>query len=256
MRYLFMSVILAVVSTLVFPMVTIAEPAQQAAAKSSLAGVWNSFGGGRSLTNQAPPMTREGKAKFDSNKPSYGDRAIPPAQGNDPVGNCDPLGLVRLILFGRPFELVVLPDRVVQFFEWTHVWRDIWTDGRKLPEDPDLRWYGYSGGRWEGDTLVVESSGFNDGTWLDQFGNPYSSEMRLAERYRRVGDTLELNMTLTDPGTYTTPWVSDKKVSRLASKASLTFDGWYGLREEFCAPSVEQKFNERVRNPAGGVTNR
>ena len=255
MRYLYIGLILAVMAALIFPMVTVAQAAQQSG-PASLNGVWNQFGGGRALTNKAPAMTPEGQARFNANKPSYGDRAIPPAQGNDPVGNCDPLGLVRLVLFPRPFAFVVLPDRVVQFFEWAHVWRDIWTDGRKLPEDADSRWYGYSVGRWEGDTLIVESGGFDDRTWLDQFGNPFSTEMRLEERYRRVGDTVELNMKLTDPKIYTTPWVSDKKVSRMASKASLTFDGWYGLREELCVPSVENAFNARVRNPAGGVQNK
>jgi hypothetical protein len=252
MRQIVLGLILV---ALVFAAADLADAAQQSG-PASIAGVWNTFGGGRTLSNQAPPMTPEGQRRFNANKPSYGERAIPPALGNDPVGNCDPLGLVRLIHFNRPFELIVLPDRIVQFFEWSHIWRDIWTDGRKLPEDPELRWYGYSVGRWEGDTLIVESNGFDDRTWLDQFGNPYSSEMRLEERYRRVGDTLELQMTLTDPKIYARPWVSDRKVSRPASKASLTFEGWYGLREELCVPSVENTFNERIRNPAGGVPNR
>ena len=123
-----------------------------------LNGIWN-FSGLRTLSNDPPPMTPEGKRKFDANKPSYGPRAIPPALGNDPAGNCDPLGLVRLLLFPRPFEFVHAPGRVFQFLEWNHVWRTIWTDGRKLPEDPDPRWYGYSVGKWDGDTLVVGITG-------------------------------------------------------------------------------------------------
>jgi hypothetical protein len=207
-------------------------------------GIW-SFNGNRALSNNTPAMTAEGKAKFDSNKPSYGARAIPPALGNDPAGKCDPLGLVRLMLFPRPMEIIQTPQRIVQFFEWNHMWRTIWIDGRSLPEDPDPRWFGYSVGRWEGDTLVVQSSGFDHRTWLDQFGNPYSEEMRLEERWRKAGDSLELTMTLTDPKMYTTAWVSEKKVFRAQPNEE--------IREEICVPTIEEEFNRRTRDPAAGI---
>jgi hypothetical protein len=196
-------------------------------------------------------MTPAGKAKFDANKPSYNlpsnPRAIPPALGNDPAGRCDPLGLVRsLFAIGRGLiEFVETPNRIFQFFEWNHVWRTIWTDGRKLPTDPDPKWYGYSVGRWEGDTLVVESTGFDDRTWLDQYGDPFSTGMRLEERWRRVNDTLELMLRVDDPETYTKPWISDKIIWRLQPKAQ--------INEEVCAPIDENFFNENLRNPAGGV---
>jgi hypothetical protein len=225
--------------------------AQQAPAATfnprDLSGVWL-FSGLRTLSNNPPVLTPEGKAKFDANKPSYGPRAIPPALGNDPMGKCDPIGLVRSILYPRNREIFQVRDRVLMIFEWNRVYREIWTDGRALPTDPaEWKWYGYSVGRWEGDTLVVDTIGLNDGTWLDQFGNTYTTDMRLEERYRRVSqDTIEFTMTLTDPKTYTTPWVSERKVLRLQKEE---------LREEICAPSVEEEFNRRLRNPAGGVTN-
>jgi hypothetical protein len=219
-------------------------------AQSDLNGVWNRTGGLRTLSDPPPPMTPEGKAKFEANKPSYNrpssPRAIPPALGNDPAGRCDPLGLVRSIFAFRPIEFVVLPNRVIQFFEWNHVWRTIWTDGRKLPADPDLTWYGYSVGHWEGDTLVVDTLGLDDRIWLDQYGDPFTSDTKVQERWRRAGDTVELNMTITDPATYTKPWVSDKIIWRRAPKQE--------LREEVCAPIDEQFFNENLRNPAGGKT--
>jgi hypothetical protein len=226
------------------------EPAAQAgAAKSDLNGLWNRTGGLRTLTDPPPPMTPEGQKKFSANKPSYNlpsnPRAIPPALGNDPAGRCDPLGLVRSLFAFRPVEFVVLPNRVIQFFEWTHVWRTIWTDGRKLPEDPDVTWYGYSVGRWEGDTLIVDSLGFDDRTWLDQYGDPFTSEMKTEERWRRVGDNLELVLTVNDPKTYTKPWVSTKIIWRPVKE---------DLREEVCAPIDEEFFNEHTRNRAGGVT--
>src|ERR1051326_2938042 len=99
----------------------------------------------------------------------------------------------------RPFELIQTQDRVLQHMQFHDVWRTIWTDGRELPKNPDPAWWGYSVGKWEGDTFVVESIGYDDRTWLDHFGSPHSDEMRLEERYRRIDpDHLELTMTLTD----------------------------------------------------------
>ena len=70
----------------------------------------------------------------------------------------------------------VQPDVLPQMWEWHRNWRDIWIDGRDLHEDPEPRYYGYAVGRWEGDTLVVESNGFNDRIWHDPYGSPKSEE--------------------------------------------------------------------------------
>jgi hypothetical protein len=230
-----------------------------------LTGIWN-LGGGQDLSlSLAPPeMTPEGQKLFDANKPSYGRelgsadaaahpqehigrrRGVPPAQGNDPIGDCNPLGWPRLFFFGRPVEMIQLPDRVVQFWEWSHIWRTIWTDGRPLPKDPDVRWYGYSVGKWEGDTFVVETIGVDGRTWIDHFGDVHSDDMHLTERYHRLDrDNMEVTMTLEDPKIYKKPWVSDKKTLRLQAN--------HELREELCAPVDEESFNQRTRNPAGGV---
>jgi len=209
-------------------------------------------------------MTPGGQKKFDANKPSYGRelgsadaaahpeehigrrRGVPPAQGNDPIGDCNPLGWPRLFFFGRPVEIIQLPDRVVQFWEWSHIWRTIWTDGRPLPKDPDARWYGYSVGRWDGDTFVVETIGVDDRTWIDHFGDVHSEGMHLTERWHRLDrDNMEVTMVMDDPETYAKPWVSDKKMLRLQPN--------HELREELCAPVDEESFNQRTRNPAGGV---
>jgi hypothetical protein len=214
-----------------------------------LSGVWSKRWRTLSLSETPPPFTPLGKQRFDANKPSYGPRQVPPALGNDPTGNCDPLGLVRNLLLEvsiYQMEIVPSPKRIFQFFEWAHSWREIWIDGRQLPKDPDPTWMGYSVGKWDGDTLVVDSVGFDERTWLDHFGYPHSDEMRLQERYHRVDrDTMEMTMTLTDPKMYTAPWVSEKKVMRLVPDRELP--------ELFCVPSEEQSFNRRVRNPAGGV---
>jgi len=150
----------------------------------------------------------------------------------------------------RETQILQNEYKIAMLYQYATTWRIIWTDGRELPRDPDPRWMGYSVGKWDGDTLVVNSVGFDDRSWLDHFGNPHSDRMRLEERYRRVNhDTIELVMTITDPMTYTKPWVSDKKI--------LTWQNIKEFPDElFCVPSEEQAFNKRVRDPAGGLINK
>jgi hypothetical protein len=252
-----------------------------------LSGIWSrnsqGFGGGgtcrecgdRGFNNDVPPMTPAGEAKFNANKPSYGRelgsaaaaahpeehigrrRAVPPGQGNDLVTACNPSGVPRMLLYPDPIEFMIGPDKILQTFQWTHQWRTIWTDGRKLPEDPDLlRWYGYSVAKWDGNTFVIDSAGFDDRTWIDHFGYPHSDQMHLQERYRRVDhDTLELSMTIDDPKIYTKPWVSQTKRFKLLKKEDITYDGWYGMLDEPCAPVDDvDSFINRVVRPAGGAT--
>ena len=110
-------------------------------------------------------MTPWGKARFDAAKPVYGPRAVPRGLGNVPMSTCDPLGMPRNIFLEvsfYPMELVQTPNRVIQFFEWAHSYRVIWTDGRQFPKDPDPQWMGYSIGQWDGDTFVVKSLGFDE----------------------------------------------------------------------------------------------
>ena len=121
---------------------------------------------------------------------------------------CAPPGLTRLFqLAPRPMEMLQLPGRVVQLFEWDHWVRQIWTDGRKHPEETDQTWMGHSIGWYEGDTFVVDTVGFNDKTWIDNRGHPHSEQLHLVERYRRVDqDTMVLDLTFEDPKAYTRPW--------------------------------------------------
>src|ERR1051325_9491045 len=180
-----------------------------------LNGLWRRSGGVLTMSNETPPMTAWAEAKVDAAKPVYGPRAVPGGLGNDPMSTCDPLGMPRNLFLEvsiYPMELVQAPpNRVYQFFEWAHSYRVIWTDGRDVPKDPDPQWMGYSVGKWDGDTFVVKSMGFDERTWLDHFGNPVSEDMTLEERYHRVDrDTLELNMVINAPKAYTKPWVSEK----------------------------------------------
>jgi hypothetical protein len=89
---------------------------------------------------------------------------------------------------------------------YTH-FRQVFLDGRPLPKDPQPTWMGYSVGRWEGDTLVVDSSGFNDQTWLDDGGHPHSEALHVTERFhRRDFGHMDLQLTVDDSKAYTKPW--------------------------------------------------
>ena len=218
-----------------------------------LTGVWMRVRGATNMTREADDLlTPAGRRLFEANKPSFGPRAVPPVRGNDPLGKCDPLGLTRNLfteIAARGLEFVQLPDRVVEFFEYAHQYRTIWTDGRALPKDPDPRWMGYSVGRWDGDAFLVDSIALDDRVWADMWGHPISSKARITERYRRPAlDTLELQMTITDPDLYTKPWTSDVKVHRLQVEKAMD-----ERLETFCVPSEEEDFNKAIRDPAGGV---
>src|SRR5688572_22340672 len=128
------------------------------------------------------PLTPKGLAQVNANKPGKGPRAAPPAFGNDLLGDANPPGLLRAMVYGRPFQLIVLPDKVMQLFEWTRVWREIHTDGRNAPDEIGPFWYGYSVGKWEGDTLVVETTSLDARAWMDQWGSPFSDAVKVTER--------------------------------------------------------------------------
>ncbi len=103
-------------------------------------------------------------------------------------------------------KIVQTPSLIIILYE-DLTYRQIFLDGRQPPSDPNPSWMGYSTGRWEGDTLLVESLGFNDRTWLDYSGNPHTEALRIEESYRRVDHShISLDLTYNDPGAYTKPW--------------------------------------------------
>ena len=222
-----------------------------------------------------PPRTSAGEKKFALNKPGRGyelnskeanahpevdiglRRAVFPALGNDPEGRCEPLGLMRNIAFsggGASMDVIQVKDRIVQQFEWTWDNRDIWLDGRPIPNVDDYlpRYNGYSVGKWEGDTLVMTSTGFDDRQWVDQFGYPISDKAVLEERWQRPSkNRLQVDMTLTDPAMYARPWHASRKVWVLVPKENMSIGGWSGLVEDRCIPTDESFFN-RFRDHAAG----
>ena len=130
----------------------------------------------------------------------------------DPNGQCLPPGGPRLMTTPYPMEILQMPEqkRIVMIYEGAaHIWRNIYMDGRPHPPAETLAptWLGHSVGRWEGDTLVIDVVGFNEGSWIDMGGKPHTSQLHLIERYTRTDlYTLHYEATIDDPGAYTAPW--------------------------------------------------
>jgi hypothetical protein len=163
------------------------------------------------LSNEKPPMTPWAESKFKAAKPNVGPRGVPLSQSNDPVTKCFPPGVPRIyeIRVGQPFEIMQVPGRVIMFFEYDHFVRQIFTDGRPHPKDLITSWMGDSIGTWDGDTLVVDTIGFNDKTWLDGDGHPHSDGLHLVERIRRTcHDAMSIDFTIDDPKAYSKPWAA------------------------------------------------
>ena len=129
-------------------------------------------------------------------------------QKDNPDVHCLPIGLTQLHNHPQPRKIIQNPKLIVILYEANGGVRQIFMDGRRLPDnDPQPWWYGYSIGRWDGDTLVVETTGFRDGGWLDVTGSPLTDAARMTERFRRVNyGNLEIEVTVDDPKAYTKPW--------------------------------------------------
>jgi hypothetical protein len=139
---------------------------------------------------------------------------------DSPSTNCLPAG-PRAGLFGMDPVKFVQTDGVLLILYEDAPTRQVFLDGRSLPADPNPAWMGYSVGRWEGETLVVESAGFNDRTWLDLAGHPHTEALRVTERFRRIDvGHMRLDITFDDPQTYTRPWTITVDV-RLAPDTEL-----------------------------------
>jgi len=168
--------------------------------KPDLSGIW-----------ERPPV-------LDMGKNSRGQQAPPEipltawAKANmgekfDSTGHCLPMGYTRNINSPFPIEILQRPDRVVILYEANNTFHIIYTDGRGHPKDLEPTWFGDSIGKWEGDTLVVDSVGFNDKTMVDTFGHPHSDALHVIERFTRTDAAhIAYEITIEDPKAYTKPW--------------------------------------------------
>jgi hypothetical protein len=163
------------------------------------------------FTAEPPAMTAWAQARYEAARPSRGARGVAVADTDDPVYDCFPPGTPRVYLHPFPMEIVQTPGRVLMVFEYDHLMRQIYTDGRPHRTDLAPGWMGDSIGRWEDDTLVVESVNFNDKTWIDRRGLPHSDQLRVVERIRRLDeDTLRIEITIHDPVAFVEPWSAER----------------------------------------------
>ena len=185
------------------------------AAMPDFTGVWQGEGSPEhryTFSKEAPPMQPWAEQLFTYNRFS----ADPNFRGRDeldPMKNCMPPGPTRLLFSPYPFEIFQVPGRVLIRYEWDHWLREIWTDGSAHPKDLAPTWMGHSIGKWDGDTLVVDTVGLNDKTWLDEAGHVHSDAMHIVERWRRVDhETIRINLTFDDPKAYTQTWTGEKTI--------------------------------------------
>jgi hypothetical protein len=225
-------------------------PAQSGSSKAvvnprDLSGAWMITGGQASSwdpsdpTGAKPddlPMTPSSREKLKAARPPFGAKATFD-NPNDPVEKyCDPPGLTRMYSFPWQFTIVQTPANVYLLFEYFHIWRVVTMD-KPHPKDLDSTWLGDSVGKYEGDTLVIDTVGLNDKSWLDNVGHPHSDALHTVERFRRVDhDTLRLDLTIEDPKAYTKPWTATKTY-KLTN---------FPLGETMCSVSEVQSFQKDV----------
>jgi len=277
MRNTFMSALMGLVAVVVFASLAVAQGQSQgseprspwkyyprdtavgdggSAPKHDLTGTWAGPGSSPAIPRGAPPekpeLTPLGQQLMSQNKPigKFG-----PAGTNDPHARyCDPFGFPQnMYNEGRALSIATMPNRIVILLQFMDVWREIWTDGRALPakvggtdkDSLDPTYNGYSVGHWEDEnTLVVDTTGMDERTWLTAAGYPHSVNAHVQERYTRIDhNTMKLSITVDDPKMYTKPfslgtynyrWIPNQKI-----------DEW------LCVPSDLMKYIHELGDPAG-----
>jgi hypothetical protein len=129
------------------------------------------------------------------------------AKEDTPLLHCLPIGVPADDLIPGPFKIIQTPGLILIRNEYENSFRQVYTDGRKPPADPDPLWLGYSVGKWDGDTLQVDTVGFNDKSWLDGSGHPHSESLHVVERFhRRDFGHMDMEISIDDPKVYTKPF--------------------------------------------------
>ena len=225
MRNRFMGSIVAVAAGFAFSAVILAQNARQpesarapaASNARDLSGVWSVERSDPQmlLTKDPLPMQPWAEEKYNYNK----DPNNPNARGRNelnPDFRCFPRGPTAAWQgLEHPFEIIQSPRLLHIIFEWGNEIRRIWTDGREHPEEFPHTWYGHSIGKWDGDTLVIDTIGINEHTWLDRAGHVHSDALHLVERLRRMdANKLVLDITVDDPKAYTRPFTARRNFSR------------------------------------------
>jgi hypothetical protein len=259
----FMGLLIAVLGAFVFPTVAFSQTAAQPASASSqmlvstpdLSGIWMRLRDKGATARGYPailldfgqpaglPMTPWAASKYKVTSALYhGDN--PDTVLSDPVFSCFPPGVPRIYLFGFPVQIVQIPGQVIMLFEYDHFVRRIYTDGRPHDMSQGPLWMGDSIGKWEGDTLLADTVGFNDKTLIDRVGHPHSDALHTIERIRRVDpNSLEIDLTVEDPKAYSKPW---------STKLIFDFKPDWKVMEQICEDNASfLDFNKKAtKKPA------
>jgi hypothetical protein len=230
------------------------------APKRDLTGTWAGPGSGagpsqfaeREQASEEPSLTPLGKQLMSQNKPL---RPYSPAATNDPhVRYCDPFGFPQNMTNEiRGLQIATMPNKIILMIQYMDIWREVWMDGRSLPTNVggsgkdalSPRYNGYSVGHWEDDhTLVVDTTGLDDRTWLTSAGYPHSVNAHVQERFTRLSrNDLKVSITIDDPKIYAKPFSLGTRSFRWLPSQQL--DEW------LCVPSEVQEYLEMMGDPAG-----
>jgi hypothetical protein len=188
--------------------------------KPDLSGIW-STPNGKYLNNLAADLTQVpfqpwAEALFHQRQENQGK--------GKPSERCLPHGITDFDALPWPRKIFQGPATIVMLYEAYNHYRQIFTDGRPLPKDPQPTWFGYSVGKWDRDTLVVDTIGFNEETWLDDGGHPHTGALHVTERYhRRDFGHMDLQITVDDPKAYTRPWTASMKLDLMPDTELIEF---------------------------------
>jgi len=184
--------------------------------KPDLSGIWEPANNryvqniAADLKPEDVPYQPRAKALFDERKTGAHSKEDQPA-------HCLPQGVPRINAAPAPWKLVQTPGFMAIIYEAFNLWRQIFLDGRELAADATPSWLGYSTGKWQGDTLVVDTKGFNGKAWIDQLGRPSTDALHVIERFHRKDfGHLEIQITIDDPKAYTKPWTVTEPFRLLA----------------------------------------
>lgn len=282
MRNHFLAAIAAVSATLLLPLFLAAQTAPPAPAgqlnpwkfhptdrpvgdggpapKRDLTGTWAGPGSGMAVPRgepaEKPELTPLGQQLMSQNKPLG---KFSPAGTNDPhVRYCDPFGMpLNTVQEIRGLSFASMPNRIVMLLMYQDLWREVWMDGRKLPttvgesgkDALDPRYNGYSVGHWEDDyTLVVDTTGLDERTWVTAAGYPHTVNAHVQERYTRIDhNDMKLTVTVDDPKIFAKPFSLGTNNFRWIPNQEL--DEW------LCVPSEVQEYLKEMGDPAGSDPN-
>ena len=238
-RFLGLTAIVVGAVLLAFSPVLFAQTAPQRGAGKAipdLSGIWDNThlrvgvggpGTGRSFigpgdipatafTTEEPPMLPGAAEKYKAARTGITGPWAKGIDAVDPTLSCFPYGPTRMYTLPRPWEIRQFPEIVLLFYERDHGIRRVYMDGRGHPDGYPVTWMGHSIGKYDGDSLVVDTVGIHDQTWIDHLGHPHSEALRVVERFRRLDrETIQIDFTFDDPKTYTKPWTG-KKIFKLA----------------------------------------